>query len=141
VAAVRPSFTEVLDLVGLAAPARRRVGTFSLGMSQRLGIAAALLGDDTPVRIGVGTVGPRAVLEVADNGPGLTEAETRHVFDRFYRVDAARVRSSGGGAGLGLAIVWSLVTAHGGSVQVSTGPGEGATFRVTLPVLADHQDD
>jgi two-component system OmpR family sensor kinase len=90
----------------------------------------------TPVRIGVGTLGSRAMLEVADNGPGLTEAETLHVFDRFYRADAARGRLAGGGAGLGLAIVWSLVTAHGGSVEVSTGPGEGAVFRVLLPVLS-----
>jgi two-component system OmpR family sensor kinase len=90
----------------------------------------------TPLRIGVGTVGGHAVLEVADQGPGLTPEQTRRIFERFYRADTSRTRATGG-AGLGLAIVHSLVTAHCGHVEVVTAPGRGATFRVHLPRLVD----
>ncbi|MBO9137023.1 ATP-binding protein, partial [Rhizobium sp. B209b/85] len=55
------------------------------------------------------------------------------VFERFYRVDASRSRQEGGGAGLGLAIATALVQAHGGSLTLSTVPGEGAAFRVHIP--------
>ncbi|MFD6994827.1 sensor histidine kinase [Streptomyces mirabilis] len=86
----------------------------------------------TPVRIGVGTLGDHAVLEVADRGPGLTEEQSRRIFERFYRADPSRTRTTGG-AGLGLAIVRSLVTAHAGRVEVHTTPGGGATFQILLP--------
>ncbi len=74
----------------------------------------------------------RVRLEVADSGAGIAPGDLPHVFDRFYRADASRSRQ-GGGAGLGLAIVRQLVTAHGGEVTVASHPGEGATFSVTLP--------
>ncbi|WP_416976552.1 ATP-binding protein [Streptomyces sp. T028] len=91
----------------------------------------------TPIRIGVGTVGEHVVLEVADEGPGLTAAQMSHVFDRFYRADTSRTRATGG-AGLGLAIVRSLVSAHAGHVEVRATPGRGATFRVLLPRHTEH---
>ncbi|MBF9070861.1 sensor histidine kinase [Streptacidiphilus fuscans] len=87
----------------------------------------------TAVRIGVGTIDGEGVLEVGDQGPGLTEEQAAKVFERFYRVDASRSRRDGGGAGLGLAIVSALTTAHGGRVELMTAPGAGATFRVSLP--------
>ncbi|HST80643.1 MAG TPA: HAMP domain-containing sensor histidine kinase [Kineosporiaceae bacterium] len=86
----------------------------------------------TPVRVGVGTIGDHAVLEVADDGPGLTQEQAARIFERFYRADASRTRATGG-AGLGLAIVHSLVTAHGGRVEVHSTPSRGATFRLLLP--------
>jgi len=73
-----------------------------------------------------------AVLEVADEGPGLTPEVAAKVFEPFYRADKSRARQSGG-AGLGLAIVAAIVEAHGGSVALRTQPGEGATFSVRLP--------
>ena len=88
----------------------------------------------TPVRIGVGTVDGRGIIEVADQGPGLTPEQAARVFERFYRVDASRSRQEGGGAGLGLAIVSALVAAHSGDVQVESTPGAGAVFRVRIPV-------
>ncbi|MFF0223428.1 sensor histidine kinase [Streptomyces sp. NPDC004629] len=91
----------------------------------------------TAVRIGVGTRGGRAVLELSDEGPGMTPDQAARAFDRFYRADNARGRTHGGGAGLGLAIVHSLVTAHHGHVEVRTAPGQGAAFRVLLPVHPD----
>jgi len=76
---------------------------------------------------------PCAILEVADHGPGLTKEQASRVFERFYRADQARGRRTGGN-GLGLAIVAALVGAHGGTVGVDTAPGQGATFRITLPL-------
>ena len=75
------------------------------------------------------------LLEVADTGPGLTEQAAAHVFERFYRADPARTRSSNGdrGAGLGLAIVAAIAEAHGGTASVHTAPGQGAVFRLALP--------
>jgi len=71
-------------------------------------------------------------LEVTDRGPGLTPEQAERVFERFYRTDAARSRARGG-TGLGLSIVAAITTAHGGSVEVDSTPGEGATFRVLMP--------
>ena len=72
------------------------------------------------------------VLRVADEGPGMDPADAARAFERFYRADTARTREAGG-TGLGLAIVASLVAAHGGSVDLTTAPGQGATFAVRLP--------
>jgi two-component system OmpR family sensor kinase len=85
-----------------------------------------------------------AVLEVADQGPGLTPEHAERVFERFYRADSARSRrrrggvvDATGGTGLGLAIVAALVAAHRGKVEVDSTPGKGATFRVRLPLTTD----
>jgi two-component system OmpR family sensor kinase len=67
-------------------------------------------------------------VTVADKGPGLTAENQQHVFERFYRVDTSRQRSSSDGSGLGLSIVDEVMKAHGGSVSVSSEPGNGATF-------------
>ncbi len=75
----------------------------------------------------------RVLIEVADDGPGLTEEQAGQVFERFYRADPSRSRAHGG-TGLGLGIVAAIVAAHGGSVDVVTAPGEGTAMRVHLPV-------
>ncbi|MFE5485752.1 sensor histidine kinase [Streptomyces sp. NPDC056527] len=87
----------------------------------------------TAIRIGVGTADTHAVLEVADEGPGLAPAARDRVFDRFYRADDSRTRATGG-TGLGLAIAHALVTAQGGRITLDTAPGEGSTFRIELPL-------
>jgi two-component system OmpR family sensor kinase len=74
-----------------------------------------------------------AAIEVVDHGPGLTQEQADHVFERFYRADPARTRAHGG-TGLGLSIVAALVAAHGGTVEVASVPGQGASFRVLLPL-------
>lgn len=88
------------------------------------------------ITVRVGTSGDDAVLEVADEGPGMTPEDAHRVFERFYRTDSSRARASGG-TGLGLSIVDSLVYAHGGRVTVTTAPGQGCCFRVSLPRIAD----
>ena len=75
-----------------------------------------------------------AVLEVSDNGAGIPDHALPHVFERFYRADKARSRSSGG-AGLGLAIVKAICAAHGAEVSVSSKEGRGTLFTVELPLL------
>ena len=79
---------------------------------------------------------PAVVLDIEDDGPGMTADQAQRVFERFYRADAARNRASGG-SGLGLAIVAGLVSAHGGTVSVRTSPGQGADFQVKLPLSPD----
>ena len=76
-----------------------------------------------------------AVLEVADEGPGMDPATAAKVFDRFFRADPSRTRGDGvsGGSGLGLAIVDAIVSAHSGRAEVSSAPGQGARFTVELP--------
>jgi signal transduction histidine kinase len=99
-------------------------------------VANALTHTPTTARVTV-SVGEDAtdpdvlMLTVADEGPGMTEADAERVFERFYRADTSRAREAGG-SGLGLAIVASLVAAHGGTVDLVTAPGKGATFSVRL---------
>jgi len=75
-----------------------------------------------------------AVLEVADDGPGFNADQSRDIFERFFRTDASRSRETGG-AGLGLAIVATIVRAHGGSTTGEPRESGGALFRVRLPAL------
>jgi two-component system OmpR family sensor kinase len=92
---------------------------------------------ETPVTVRVAPDGDSAVLlEVADQGPGMTPDHAARVFERFYRADPSRARRTGG-TGLGLAIVAAIVAAHDGTVEVVTAPGEGAAFRVRLPAPAE----
>jgi two-component system, OmpR family, sensor kinase len=76
---------------------------------------------------------PDAVVEVADSGPGIPPGREALVFERFFRADPSRSRTTGG-AGLGLAIVKHVVEAHGGRVSLVNTPGRGATFVVSLPL-------
>jgi two-component system OmpR family sensor kinase len=103
--------------------------------------------DGTPIEvsIGSGTLDPRVsdstpavTLDVTDHGPGMTQEQAHRVFERFYRADQARTRTTGG-SGLGLAIVSALVAAHGGVASVRTAPDRGATFRIALPLAPEAQ--
>ena len=89
------------------------------------------IGPGVAVRVSVASTGDDVVLSVADDGPGMTSDAAARAFDRFYRADSSRARSSGG-SGLGLSIVASIIAAHGGTVTLDTAPGKGATFRVSL---------
>jgi two-component system, OmpR family, sensor kinase len=92
--------------------------------------------DTAAISVRVGTDGDNAVLEVCDEGPGMSREDAHRVFERFYRTDSSRDRASGG-TGLGLSIVDSLVYAHGGTVSVTTALGQGCRFTVNLPRIAE----
>ena len=92
--------------------------------------------ENAGVTVRVGTDADSTVLEVCDEGPGMAPEDAQRIFERFYRADSSRARASGG-TGLGLSIVDSLVYAHGGKVNVTTAPGHGCRFRVTLPRYTD----
>lgn len=75
-------------------------------------------------------------LSVQDTGPGIAPEELPYIWEKFYRGDKARVRTTGG-SGLGLAIVKQIVELHGGRVEVDSQPGRGSTFRVFLPAAKE----
>ncbi|MFC8229133.1 sensor histidine kinase [Streptomyces sp. NPDC057287] len=76
---------------------------------------------------------PAHVVEVVDDGPGLTPQDAHQVFDRFYRAPPASGTPRDSGSGLGLAIASTIAEAHGGRLELDTGPGKGCTFRLLLP--------
>lgn len=88
------------------------------------------------IRIGLSREGESAVLSIADNGPGIAEEHLPRIFDRFYRVDTSRSRKAGG-SGLGLAISMSIVQSFGGTIHAASEPGQGAEFRIVLPLAED----
>ncbi len=87
--------------------------------------------DASRIVVRVDAVGTNAHVSVADDGPGLPPEVMDHMFDRFYRSDAARTRS--GGAGLGLAISAAIVEAHGGTITAARGDHGGLTITLVLP--------
>ncbi len=74
-----------------------------------------------------------AILQVRDMGAGIPLKDQSRIFERFYRVDATRTRSTGG-HGLGLAIVKTLVEGMGGTITCQSMPDEGTTFTMRLPI-------
>ncbi|WP_432193226.1 sensor histidine kinase [Streptomyces sp. bgisy027] len=89
--------------------------------------------EGTQVTVSLESDSSRAVLTVHDNGPGVPEDAAANAFERFTRADRRRTEDTGGGAGLGLAIVAAVAQAHGGSVSLESSPGS-TTFRVKLPM-------
>ncbi len=94
----------------------------------------------TAATVRVDQVGDEAEVEVRDTGPGMPAEEARHVFERFYRVDPARARTSGG-SGLGLSIVAAIVAADGGTVSATSSPGHGMTVTVRIPMSTVELDE
>lgn len=90
---------------------------------------------DTTLAVAVRDTGDGVELTVEDDGEGIPEDQRQRVFDRFVRLDEARARDAGG-SGLGLAIVKEIVTAHGGTVAISSAARGGARFVVRLPGVA-----
>ncbi|HEX9643526.1 MAG TPA: HAMP domain-containing sensor histidine kinase [Acidimicrobiia bacterium] len=89
----------------------------------------------TRIAVAARAAGGRVVLEVTDDGPGIPDSALDRVFERFYRADRSRARTTGG-TGLGLAIVDAIVTAHGGEVEAANLAGGGVRITITLPAAA-----
>ncbi|MFE6336630.1 ATP-binding protein [Streptomyces sp. NPDC057798] len=103
-------------------------------------VGNALRHGRAPVTVGLRTAarpdGPTVLItEVTDSGPGIRPEALPHIFDRFYKADAARTRSAG--SGLGLAITLENVKLHGGTIRAGNLPGGGAVFTVEIPLHAE----
>lgn len=85
------------------------------------------------IHVTVGRDAACVFIDVTDNGIGIPAGELSRVFERFYRVDRSRSREMGG-TGLGLSIVKHVAQVHGGSIEVSSTPGQGSKFRLKIPV-------
>lgn len=94
--------------------------------------------DGGEVRLAIRSTVGAYEIEVVDTGIGIPQQDLHRIFERFYRVDATRVREREG-TGLGLSIVRHAVYRHGGSIRVESLLGEGSTFHVRLPIEADHR--
>ncbi len=109
-----------------------------------MGNALRYTPDGSPVEIMVGTREStgfmQSVIKVRDHGPGIAEDEAPRIFERFYRADSSRDRSTGG-SGLGLAIVSAIVAAHAGTVRLEQTPGGGATMVIELPYVPEPPAD
>jgi two-component system OmpR family sensor kinase len=153
----RPLEKEPVDLVRLA---REAAGDFAAAdpgrpLTSDLAGSAVVVGDPirlrqaidnllanvrahtppgTPARVSVQRNGRWAEVTVADEGPGIPTQDQTRIFERFWRGDPARGRTSAGGAGLGLSIVDALVRAHGGTIAVDSAPGQGTAFTMRLPL-------
>lgn len=101
--------------------------TVQVGAGTAAASPAAAVGAEVP---GSQVMG---VLEVCDTGPGIPHEHAPRVFERLYRVSQSRSRADGG-SGLGLAIVAGIVKAHGGRVELATAEGDGAAFKILLPL-------
>lgn len=153
-----PGFAPVPDAIDLADAARRASGILAVRASERgiavelpsegeampatgewrrvlqvllnlLGNALRYAPEGSRVRLSVARVGERAVVTVADEGPGLSREQQAKVFDKFERLG----RGGDGGSGLGLYISRRLARAMGGDLKVESAPGEGARFNLELP--------
>lgn len=101
-------------------------------LTNLLGNALRYTPQDGRVAVRVSAQDSSILVAVNDSGPGISEEDLPHIFDRFYRADKSRSRE-GGGSGLGLAIARSIVEAHGGRIWAESKAGQGTTLAFTLP--------
>ncbi len=120
------------DTVGLAVRGDAEQLTTALG--NLLDNAIAYSAPETRVGVGARLAGDFVEISVTDEGIGIPPEDVERIFERFYRVDPARSRATGG-TGLGLALVKHIVTNHGGHVTVWSAEGSGSTFTLHLPAV------
>lgn len=120
----------VLDVRPISVRASRK--DIRLAVRNLLENALAYTGPGGVVTVTVAESDAHVSIRVADTGVGIPGEDLPRIFERFYRVDDARNRETGG-TGLGLSIVRHVAEAHGGTVDVSSEPGEGSTFTLKLP--------
>ena len=124
-----------IELVGSGAENIAVLGDESLlgtALRNLVSNAVAYSPKNTRVSVSVGVSGSSVDISVADQGIGIPQQDLERIFERFYRVDAARSRATGG-TGLGLAIVKHIMTHHRGEVTVWSKEGSGSTFTLRLP--------
>ena len=123
-----------LRIVGESSAGHGFEGAVQAGQAVRIFTGAAMPDgcDSIVIQEDASRDGDQVVIRVIDSGPGLPPDQAARVFERFWRSDSSRARTSGG-SGLGLAIVASIVAAHGGSVRFDSSVEGGSTVTVALP--------
>lgn len=130
-----PADAKGIELVGSGMEGVQVLGDESLlstALRNLVSNAVAYSPKNTRVAVSVGVSGSSVDISVADQGIGIPQQDLERIFERFYRVDAARSRATGG-TGLGLAIVKHIMTHHRGEVTVWSKEGSGSTFTLRLP--------
>ena len=94
--------------------------------------------EGTSITVSLRESDKEVALSVGDTGPGLQEEHKKRIFERFFRADPSRARTSGEGSGLGLSIVDAVMKAHGGSVTVESELGKGSTFTLHFPISEEN---
>jgi two-component system sensor histidine kinase BaeS len=122
-----------LDVEGEPAEVLADGPRFELVITNLVDNAIKYTGAGGTVRVVVWRDPHEAGITVRDTGPGIGADALPHLFDRFYRADAARSRAAGG-SGLGLAICKEIVTAHGGRLWASSELGHGSSFSLAMPL-------
>lgn len=115
-------------------------GDMAVAVRNLLDNAVRYTPEDGAVEVNLGNRAAVAAVSVSDNGEGIPSRDIERIFERFYRVDAARSRATGG-TGLGLSIVRHVAESHGGEVSVESELGVGSTFTITVPVFDGVDDD
>jgi len=101
-------------------------------LSNLLSNAIKYTPENGEIHVNVKDMGENGIIVIEDNGIGIPEKDLPFIFERFYRTDKSRNRSTGG-AGIGLTIAKSIVTAHGGTIKAESNDGQGSRFTVVLP--------
>jgi len=108
-------------------------------LSNLIDNAAKYSSPGSPIHIRVRSDDTHVITSVQDHGPGIPPEHAEKIFDRFYRIENAGIRSTGG-IGLGLAICRGLIEAHGGQMWVESAPGRGSTFSFSVPIAVERAD-
>jgi PAS domain S-box-containing protein len=122
------------EVVGPVAPVVADPSALVTVIDHLLDNAVKYSPDGGPITVTVGAAGERALLAVHDQGIGMDDEQVEHCFDKFWQAESTDVRRFGG-TGIGLYIVRSLVDAMGGQVSVTSAPGRGSCFTVSLAVV------
>jgi nitrogen-specific signal transduction histidine kinase len=134
----RQGFTFTVEEDGPTPHVRADSAALEQSLANLLDNAVKYSGDARDVTVRVRTAGNEARIEVTDNGVGISDADQRRIFEKFYRGAAASLQRQG--FGLGLPVVQELVAAHRGRVEVESQIGCGSTFRIILPAHTPLQE-
>jgi two-component system, OmpR family, sensor histidine kinase CiaH len=123
--------------ITMSVPSELRSRVDAEAMTQTLSIllenAVKYSPEHTEVNIKAHASGRAAIIQVKDHGPGISPRDLPHIFDRFYRANAARTKDRQGGYGLGLSIAKAIVEAHHGTISAASKLEKGSTFTITIP--------
>jgi signal transduction histidine kinase len=129
-------FTLELELTEDLPPLALDPEALSQALINLLNNAVKYSPEQKAIKVRVERAGERVLLSVSDRGIGIPRSEHRRIFEKFYRVETSLVHTTKG-SGLGLALVQHITEAHGGHVELSSAPGDGSTFTLSLPVPAE----